>query len=296
LDGLTTLNTAEGGSKNWLKSTRTDAWNNLMRTTLRTKILRQDLLIGTIITLPSAEISEILSLAGLDWLFVDLEHGALSVRDAQRILQAATPKTPCVIRVPSNDETWIKKCLDIGAEGVLVPQIRTPSDAERAVRFCKYPPEGSRSVGIARSHGYGTIFQEYIESANSDIAVILQIEHMDAVNNIEKICNVSGIDALFIGPYDLSASMGKMGLTNDPDVIKAISRITQCARRANIPLGIFGINEEAVKPYMESGCTLIAVGIDTVLLGETAAKIIRLLKHSGKAKAFKNSSSAQPAS
>jgi 2-dehydro-3-deoxyglucarate aldolase/4-hydroxy-2-oxoheptanedioate aldolase len=251
-----------------------------MKASFKRKIVRQDLLIGTIITLPSAEVSEILSLAGLDWLFVDLEHSALSVRDAQTILQAAMPKTPCVIRVPSNDEIWIKKCLDIGAEGILVPQIQTPSDAERAVRFCKYPPEGSRSVGIARAHGYGPEFQEYIESANSEIAVILQIEHMDAVNNIERICNVSGIDALFIGPYDLSASMGKMGLTNDPDVQKTISHVTQCARRANIALGIFGVSEEAVKPYIENGYTLIAVGIDTMLLGEAAAKIICLLKSS----------------
>jgi 2-keto-3-deoxy-L-rhamnonate aldolase RhmA len=249
-----------------------------MTAPLKRKILRRDLLIGSIITLPSPEVSEILSLSGVDWLFVDLEHSALSVRDAQAILQAAMPKTHCVIRVPSNDEAWIKQCLDIGAEGILVPQIRTPSDARRAVQFCKYPPEGSRSVGIARAQGYGAEFQQYVASANDEIAVILQIEHMEAVDNIELICDVSGFDALFVGPYDLSASMGKMGLTTDPDVQKAISHVTQCATQANIPLGIFGISEEAVIPYIENGYSLIAVGIDTMLLGEAAVKIIHVLK------------------
>jgi len=250
-----------------------------MTASFKRKIVRQDLLIGTIITLPSPEVSEILSLSGLDWLFVDLEHSALSVRDAQSILQAAMPKTPCVIRVPSNDEIWIKKCLDIGAAGILVPQIRTSSDAQRAVQLCKYPPKGSRSVGIARAQGYGAKFQDYVASANDEIAVILQIEHMDAVDNIEMICDVSGIDALFVGPYDLSASMGKMGLTTDPEIQKAISHVTQCATQANIPLGIFGISEESVKPYIENGYTLIAVGIDTMLLGEAAAKIIQISDH-----------------
>jgi len=249
-----------------------------MKATLKKKILRHDLLVGTIISLSSPEVSEILSLSGLDWLFVDLEHSALSVREAQTILQAATPKTHCVVRVPSNDEIWIKKCLDIGAEGILVPQIRTRSDAQRAVQLCKYPPKGSRSVGVARAQGYGAKFQDYVASANDETAVILQIEHMAAVENIEMICNVSGIDALFVGPYDLSASMGKTGLTTDPDVKKAISHVTQCATRAGIPLGIFGVSEEAVKPYIENGYTLIAVGIDTMLLGEAAGKISNLLK------------------
>ena len=247
-------------------------------TSLKRKIVRQDLLIGTIITLPSPEFSEILSRSGFDWLFVDLEHSALNVRDAQTILQAAMPKTACVIRVPSNDEIWIKKCLDIGAEGILVPQIRTFADAEKAVQRCKYPPGGTRSVGIARAQGYGTEFQEYVASANDEISVILQIENRDAVDNIERICEVPGVDALFVGPYDLSASTGKMGIISDPDVQKAISHVTRCASRFNMALGIFGLSEDAVKPYIEKGYTLIAVGIDTMLLAEAAANIIRPLK------------------
>lgn len=245
---------------------------------LRRQIAQRNLLIGTIVTLPSPEISEILSRSGFDWLFVDLEHSVLSIQDAQSILQAADAKTPCVIRVPANEETWIKKCLDIGAHGLMVPQIRKPSDARRAVRLCKYPPQGERSVGIARAHGYGRRFKDYVDTANEDIAVILQIEHVEAVANIESILEVEGIDCLFIGPYDLSASMGKTGQIQDENVQRAISRVKHCADRAGVPSGIFGASATAVQPNIQNGYTLIAVGIDTLLIGESAKKITEVLK------------------
>jgi 2-keto-3-deoxy-L-rhamnonate aldolase RhmA len=249
-----------------------------MQKQFKIKLSRHDLLVGTIVTLPSPEITEILCGSGFDWLFVDLEHSALSIKDAQVILQTATPQVPCVVRVPSNDEVWIKKALDIGAVGIIVPQVRTAEEAEQAVRLCKYPPEGSRSVGIARAQGYGQKFQDYVLSANDETAVILQIEHLDGVDNLEKILSVAGIDCLFVGPYDLSASMGKTGLLNDPDVQNAILRVKNAAEQANIPLGIFGATAEAVKPYIDSGYTVIAVGIDTLLLGNAAKSITALLK------------------
>jgi len=249
-----------------------------MNDSFKKKLIGKDLLFGTIITLPSAEIVEIFCQAGLDWLFMDLEHSAMSIKDAQLLLQVAAPKIPCLIRVPSNDETWIKKALDIGVSGIIVPQVQTVEDAKRAVQLCKYPPEGLRSVGIARAQGYGEKFQEYISSANDEAAVIIQIEHIDAVKNIEKIIKVPGIDCLFVGPYDLSASMGKIGLTTDPDVQKAISKVKRHAEQDRIPLGIFGATPEAVKPYILSGYTLIAVGIDTMLIGKAAKEIMDSFK------------------
>jgi 2-dehydro-3-deoxyglucarate aldolase/4-hydroxy-2-oxoheptanedioate aldolase len=245
-----------------------------MKKSFRKQLAQRERLIGTLITLPSPEISEILSSAGFDWLFVDLEHSAMSVKDAQSILQAADASVACAVRVPINDEVWFKKCLDIGADGIIVPLIQTAEAAEYAVRSCKYPPEGSRSVGIGRAHGYGPDFQDYVASANEDIAVILQIEHISAVDNIESIVKVPGIDALFVGPYDLSASMGKMGQVTDPEVVDAIQKVKMCADQANIPMGIFGATVDAVQPYVESGYTLIAVNIDTMLLGGAAKQII----------------------
>jgi len=249
-----------------------------MQDTFNVKLARRHLLVGTIITLPTPAIAEIFSSAGFDWLFVDLEHSAMSIKDVEIILQTAAPRTPCVVRVPSNDGVWIKKALDIGAAGIILPNVCTTEEAERAVQLCKYPPEGARSVGIARAQGYGDKFQEYVSSANDDIAVIIQVEHIDAVENIQNLIKVPGIDSLFIGPYDLSASMGKMGQTTDNEVQNAISRVKRHAEKANIPLGIFGPTADAVAPYIKSGYTLIAVGIDILLLGAAAKDITASLK------------------
>lgn len=245
-----------------------------MKNLLKKKLSLQSPLFGTMVTLPSSEITEILCSAGFDWLFIDLEHSAMSIKEAQAILQAASPRVACLIRVPLNNETWIKKSLDIGAAGIIVPQIQSAEEAARAVRWCKYPPEGSRSVGIARAQGYGAHFQAYVDSANMETTVILQIEHINAIHNIESIVNIPGIDCLFIGPYDLSASMGKMGRVNDPEVRAAISKVKTCAHAADIATGIFGTTPEAVRPYIDDGFTLIAISIDTMILGDAAKKIV----------------------
>lgn len=250
----------------------------MMHLTFKQKLARGDLLVGSVITLHSPEISEIFCQAGFDWLFIDLEHSALGVKEAQALLQAASQHTACLIRVPSLDEIWVKKALDIGSSGVIIPQIKTAEQVARVVQLCKYPPEGIRSVGIARAHGYGHKFQEYVENANNQTAVVIQIEHIEAVRNIEGIVSVPGIDCLFVGPYDLSASMGKTGLTTDPQVQMAISTVKQAAQQAQIPLGIFGTTTSAVQPYIQAGYRLIAVGMDASLLGNAAKTIITTLK------------------
>ncbi|MFH1981788.1 MAG: aldolase/citrate lyase family protein [Pseudomonadota bacterium] len=247
-----------------------------MTSAFKEKLTRGERLMGTVVTLPVPEIAEILRLAGFDWLFVDMEHGAMDVREAQMVL-AAAGDTPCVVRVPANDAVWIKKCLDIGAAGIMVPLIRTAGDARDAVRWCKYPPEGERSVGIARAQGYGMSFTQYVSRANAEIALILQIEHIDAVNDLEAIVAVAGIDALFVGPFDLSASMGKTGRISDPAVQAAIARVTRCAQGAGIALGIFSATAEAVAPHLENGYTLAAVGMDTMILGHGVAEILKAL-------------------
>ena len=249
-----------------------------MKNVFKQRLNESHLQLGTIVTLPSMEVTEILCQAGFDWLFVDLEHSAMGVQEAQAILQAAAPKVPCVVRVPAIDEVWIKKCLDTGAAGIIAPQIRTPEDARRAVQLCRYPPAGIRGVGIARAHAYGAEFADYVASANNEVAVIVQIEHIDAVDNLDSIIAIPGIDALFAGPYDLSGSMGKLGQVNDPEVQTAILRVKQKAGQAKIPLGIFGTTAEAVKPYIADGYKLIAVGTDTVMLGTMARQTLASLQ------------------
>jgi 2-dehydro-3-deoxyglucarate aldolase/4-hydroxy-2-oxoheptanedioate aldolase len=249
-----------------------------MKGSLRKRLWAGELLIGTIISLGAAEVAELISLLGFDWLFVDLEHSALDMAAAQAILQAASPTTPCLVRVPVNDEVWVKKCLDLGPAGLIVPQICTQEAAQRAVAYCKYPPAGRRGVGIARAHGFGVNFADYVARANEETALIVQVEHIEAVANIDAIVQVSGIDCVFVGPYDLSGSMGKIGEVTHPDVLAAISRVEDCCREADMPLGIFGATAEAVAPYIERGYRLIAVGVDVTLLAQAAESTLAALR------------------
>ncbi|MCP5047669.1 MAG: 2,4-dihydroxyhept-2-ene-1,7-dioic acid aldolase [bacterium] len=226
-------------------------------------------LIGTIQTLDSPEVSEIISTAGYDWLFVDLEHSTLDPGAAQRILQTVGSRCPCILRVPGHDEVWIKKILDTGAAGILFPKVNSAPEAKRIVDLCKYPPQGRRSVGLARAQGYGMAFRDYVDTANHDIAVVMQIEDIKAVDNIESIVKVPGIDALFLGPYDLSASMGKAGQVKDPDVLRQIQKVRTVCLEARLALGIFTVNPHEVNAFIKEGYTLIAVGIDTSILAKT---------------------------
>jgi 2-dehydro-3-deoxyglucarate aldolase/4-hydroxy-2-oxoheptanedioate aldolase len=244
---------------------------------LRARLLNGELLFGPVVTLPAPEVAEILAGLGFDWLFVDCEHAPLGIRDAQALIQAAGPACPCLVRVPTGEEVWIKKALDIGASGVIVPQVHSAVIAERVVRLCKYPPLGSRGVGVARAQGYGQRFDQYVASANEEIAVVLQAESAEAIRNIESIVQVPGVDAVLIGPYDLSASLGKAGQLDDPAVREAIAQIVTVCQQAGMRLGAFGASATAVQPFIEQGFTLIAVGIDSLFLAQAAGEALASL-------------------
>ena len=230
-------------------------------------------LVGTIVGLPSPEVAEIMAGAGFDWLFIDAEHGPIDPLTAQRMLQAAG-RCPCIVRVPAGDEAWLKKVLDIGAAGVLVPQVRTASEVERVVAHCRYAPQGVRGIGAARAHAYGARYAEYAASANESVAVIVQAENREAVANIEAIASVPGLDAVFVGPYDLSASLGKLGAVDDAEVAGAIRCVRDACRERSVALGAFAATPEAARPLMADGFHLIAVGADTsALVGASHAVV-----------------------
>ena len=244
----------------------------------RARLKGGELLLGTMVTLPSAAAAEILASLGFDWLFIDGEHGPLETRELNEILQAVSHKTACIVRVPEAAEVPIKKALDLGAHGIIVPQVNTAEQAANAVRFARYAPEGARGVGLARAHGYGQRFREYLDAANRETAVIVQAEHVRAVENIEEIVRVPGVDAVLLGPYDLSASLGKMGQIDDPVVVAAIRRVTDVCRKAGMPLGYFGVTAAAVQPYVALGYTLIVAGVDTLYLGNGAKALLAELR------------------
>jgi 2-keto-3-deoxy-L-rhamnonate aldolase RhmA len=242
------------------------------------RLKNRDLMLGTILTLPSPDTAELLSQAGFDWLFVDMEHTSLGVKDVQRVLQAVGKEFPCLVRIPVLDEGWIKKTLESGPAGIIVPHVNTPEEAEKILRLSKYPPEGTRSVGISRAQGYGLNLQEYMRKANKTIAVVPQVEHVEAVKNLESFVKIPGLSALFVGPYDLSGSVGKLGNVTDPEVQRMIQKVQAICSKAGIATGIFGVDAEAVKSYIDIGYSLIAVGTDTSYLSKSVQDTLRSLR------------------
>ena len=248
-----------------------------MSRTLKAKLRAGELLRGTILTIGAAEVAELLATAGFDWLFVDAEHGALDPRDVLGILQAVAGRTPCLVRIPALDEAWIKRALDAGADGIIVPQVGSAEEARRAVQFAHYPPLGRRGLGTARANRYGLALEEYLASVAGRVTVVVQAESRDAVRNIGEISCVPGLDAIFVGPYDLSASLGYPGEVGRQEVRDAIETVARTCREAGIRTGIFATTAEGLAPYLPSGFTLLVAGVDTAILGQGAAEVIHAL-------------------
>lgn len=243
----------------------------------RERLLRGEQLIGTMLTLTAPAVAEILALSGFDWLFIDAEHSVFATAELQATLQAVG-SVPCLVRLASAAEEPIKKALDVGAAGIIAPQINSAEQAAQVVRWAKYAPQGNRGVGIGRAHGYGLQMQDYIATANQRTTVVVQAEHIDAVNQIEAIVGVAGVDAVLIGPYDLSASMGRIGQIDHREVVQAIEHVTAACLDAGVRLGIFGVSAEAVQPYIARGYTLIVAGVDTLFLSGGARRVLAQLK------------------
>jgi len=224
-------------------------------------------LVGTLLTLPSPQIAEIMAQVGFDWLMIDMEHSTIDLATAQTMVQAATAKSCCLIRVRWNDSAVIKQALDIGCDGVIIPQILSAEEALAAVAACKYPPLGIRSLGIDRAQGYGMTLLESAIGANDSIAVILHVEHIEAVNRIEAILEVAGIDGIFVGPYDLSASMGLIGDVANHGVQKAIETVRVACEDRGVPIGIFATDAEAAGRYIVNGFQFVVLGGDILYLG-----------------------------
>ena len=245
---------------------------------LRERLRQGELVLGTILSLNSPDVAEILSQIGFDWLFIDAEHSTLDPHHLQAIFQATGDSIPCVVRIPALDEIQSAKTLDAGAAGLLAPQIHTAEQAERLIKWGRYYPEGFRGLGFGRAQGYGLKVGEYLETANEDIVLSVQAESAEAVKNIEAIVKVEGLDAVLVGPYDLSASMGLPGQINHPDVKTAIQRVADVCKGAGMPVGIFGLTAEAVQPYIDLGFRFIVAGVDTVMLGNAAGNLLKQLR------------------
>jgi 2-keto-3-deoxy-L-rhamnonate aldolase RhmA len=242
--------------------------------------LKRDLIagkvcVGATITTYSPVIAEILSHVGFDWLWFETEHTALNLDQVLTMLQATNGSdVSTVIRVPWNDKTMIKRALDLGPDGIIVPLVNSRAEAEAAVRAMKYPPVGERGAGLARAQCYGLHMGEYLETANDEVMTILMIEHIFAVENIEEILAVPGVDSVMIGALDLSGSMGLLGQTNDPKVEGAIQAVLAASKKAGIPCGIITVSPEQANERIAQGFTNVIVGIDVLYLHGAATQAL----------------------
>tara|TARA_Y100000031_G_scaffold32593_1_gene36337 strand:+ start:2090 stop:2821 length:732 start_codon:yes stop_codon:yes gene_type:complete len=238
--------------------------------------------LGSWITLNHISIVEIMADAGFDWLCVDLEHSVIDYYGAEKLIATIEAKG-CVpyVRVGANNPLIIKRVLDAGAKGIIVPMINSKIDAEKAINAVKYPPLGNRGVGLARAQGYGFDFEEYADTINNETRVIAQIEHIDAINNLEDIITVDGIDGTIIGPYDLSGSMGKPGKYEDSDVVDVLRKYEEVSKKVDKPMGyhIIEPNHKLVLEKIKNGYTFIAFSLDILFLGTICRQEMNSLRN-----------------
>jgi 2-dehydro-3-deoxyglucarate aldolase len=234
-------------------------------------------LIGTIVGSESTVIAEAVALSGVDWIFFDLEHSASTLESVQRQIQAVGDRAATMIRVEAPTTIAVAKALDAGCSGIIVPQVNSVAIAQTVVAAGKYAPLGRRSVGYARAHGYGARFAPYLASANTDTAIIVQIESVSAVEAIDEIVALPGVDGVFIGPYDLSASMGIVGQVQHPDLLAAIQTVRVAARRRGLPVGLF-VGSTAAARAVRDDFELLLVGSDTGRLMQSLTETIDSLR------------------
>lgn len=248
--------------------------------TLKERLRSGEPTVGSWLNLASSAIAEIMADAGFDWLVVDLEHSTTGLKRAEDIIRTVELKG-CVplVRVASNDATQIKHVMDAGARGVIVPMVNTPDDAKRAVEAVRYPPLGKRGVGLARAHRYGPGFDDYAARINDDAIVIAQIEHVDAIGNVDRILAVDGIDGSMIGPYDLSGSLGVPGQLDDPAVVKEVDRYLAACRKAGKPAGFHVVDPDyrLILERIAQGYSFLAFGTDFLFLGNSCREQMRML-------------------
>jgi 2-keto-3-deoxy-L-rhamnonate aldolase RhmA len=235
------------------------------------KLKRGETILGPWISLSDPAVIEIIGRAGFDFLLIDGEHSPFDetgLRDA--LIACDNTPAESVVRVRANEEARIKLALDLGADGVLVPMVSTPEDARRAVVAAKYPTLGGRGLGPWRASNYYRDYDSYIAGANDATALIIQIEHKDAVASIERIIEVEGIDAIFIGPADLSASLGHGTNTDNADTLAAIERVAVACKATGMPMAIDCTSPEHITRWRKLGFCCFTFSADTGYLDEGA--------------------------
>ncbi|MCL2226749.1 MAG: aldolase/citrate lyase family protein [Oscillospiraceae bacterium] len=248
---------------------------------IKTKLYNNVVTIGTWLTIGDCAVAEILCQSGFEWITIDMEHSAITISQAQELIRTIDllGKVPAV-RVGENNPNLIKRALDAGAQVIIVPMVNSAEQATAAINAVKYPPRGTRGVGLARAQKYGFGFEEYKEWNDKHSVLVVQIEHIDAINNLEDILKVDGIDATFIGPYDLSGSLGHPGNFSMPEFKQALERYESLSKHYGVPMGYHVVEPDPklAESKIAAGYKFLAVGVDAIYLGrkcrETLEKIL----------------------
>jgi 2-dehydro-3-deoxyglucarate aldolase len=229
----------------------------------RRDVLAGKLLIGCWCSLANPITTEILGLAGFDWLLLDGEHAPNDLFSfIHQLMALKDSRSAPVVRPQSNDAVVVKRLLDAGFYNFLIPFVESAQDAARVVAATRYPPEGVRGVSVShRSNRYGTV-PDYLDLINDNITVLVQIESRAGVLAIDDICGVEGVDGVFVGPSDLAAGFGHLGKPSHPEVQAAMSVVFASARRHGKPVGILAPVEDDARRYIDLGSSVVAVGSD----------------------------------
>lgn len=247
----------------------------MKNTTLKKKLRNKEQSIGSWITIPNQSVIDILSEAGFEWLTVDMEHTSIDYNELQILIGFIQAHgMAALVRVSKNEEVPIKRALDAGADGIIVPMVKNKVDMEMAVDFAKYPPVGKRGVGLSRAQRFGYGFEEYKSWVQEDLVIIAQIEHIDAISNLEEIATNEHLDGMIVGPYDLSGSLGIPGQYNESIVIEALEKLEDFCEKNNKSLGFHVIDPdmEKVKTKFDEGYSFIAFSTDFLFMGRKATE------------------------
>lgn len=238
--------------------------------------------LGSWITLNNPAIAEIMADAGFDWLCIDMEHSVTDYFEAQQLILAIQSKgLKAFVRVGANDALIIKKVLDAGADGIIVPSVNSADEAKKAVNAVNYPPKGTRGVGLARAQKYGFGFEDYRDGKAKNIILIVQIEHSDGIKELDAILQVDGVDGTFIGPYDLSGSVGKPGQWDEPEVVALIKTYEDTVQKYDKLIGfhVVPLDYKLVIEKYKKGYNFIAYSFDAFFLGQMVRDQIKQLKN-----------------
>ena len=250
-----------------------------MHNPLKQRLREGKVVVGYWLTLPSPSVAEIMGSLALDWLLVDLEHGPIGWETLEDMLRAlrGTPVVP-LVRVPSGEPPVLKRALDRGPLGVVVPLVSTAEEAERVVAACRYPPQGIRGVAGSRASGYGATLAEYFAAWNREVLVACQVETVEALQRVDEIAAVDGVDVLFVGPNDLSANLNRWRDLEYEGFREALNRVLAAARRHGKAAGVMCTGPEDALARVDQGFRFVALGSDARLLAAAAGRAAQQLR------------------